>query len=330
MPTTTEVTQENTPKELNFATVLKFAAKLNGIIFKRQEAVRHAQLDGYAVILTSLQESYPNAKGFSIDSKRPKDYFNEVKHKYKDWKNDKNKLLQIMAEHYRRIESDIKKRLDSAFQVMAKKMTREDFLNFAKQPGVITEAECTNPPTDEYTMVLYAQACLESGRFTSYKYKNDGNMFGMQASTRRRQLYVSKYEVKSGAEKGWWPEYRDQRQSFVDRLNWDAYNRIQYITFEKYVKFVLGDNINQLKYASDPEYGKKWWGWVKVVFDEAGMVRPYVDPLFYSDSINPNDTGDDGSDPGGSAPAGEGLGWKLWAGIAAVAAIVIYAIFNRD
>jgi len=219
---------------------------------------------------------------------------------------------------------------------MAKKMTRDDFIAFSHSNRVIAESEISFQPSVEYVMVLFAQACLESGEFTSNKYTKDGNMFGLQAAQIRKKLYVSSYSVTTGSEKGKWPEYRDQAQSFTDRLNWDVYNRIQYVHCMQYMKQVQGNNDNGLTYAQDPQYIAKWIGWINKVADDAGMVRFYIEGFTdYSENGNPGEIKPGSSnDTGKTVPDSkkwyEGLGWQLWAGIAAVAALAIYLVFKRD
>lgn len=73
-----------------------------------------------------------------------------------------------------------------------------------------------------YMTILYAQAILETGRFTSNVYKSANNMYGMRPASRRAQNRVGVLNTANGD----FAKFQTLDESLRDRVNWDQYNNI--------------------------------------------------------------------------------------------------------
>jgi len=73
-----------------------------------------------------------------------------------------------------------------------------------------------------YMTILYAQARLETGNFTSRVYMDANNMFGMRPTTRRAQNRVGVLSTNNGE----FAKFQTLNESFRDRVEWDSYNNI--------------------------------------------------------------------------------------------------------
>lgn len=174
-------------------------------------------------------------------------------------------------------------------------MNRDTFLALFNNPSVKANAGVdTAFQSYEWGMVLFAQAVHETGNFTSGVYQNGNNMFGMGKAQKRRKFWSGTAPNKEGS-----AMYDSVEMSMADRLNWDVYNRIVYVDVSQYIDHVLGQNDNGLKYATDPEYKKAWIRTINTVFDNAGMLRPYI--RGYSEGTIAGGTGDK-KDNGGTDP----------------------------
>lgn len=90
--------------------------------------------------------------------------------------------------------------------------------------------------------IVYAQAVLESGYFTSTLFHNNSNLFGMKAAKQRPYTYI---DVKSG-----YAYYSDWKQSVLDyALFQSAYMRG--LNREQYFRYL------QRNYADDSGYVRK-------------------------------------------------------------------------
>jgi flagellum-specific peptidoglycan hydrolase FlgJ len=86
----------------------------------------------------------------------------------------------------------------------------------------------------ERIRVLYKQAKLETGNFTSSLFLNHNNAFGMRAPNSRK-LYSS---IHTGGN-GRFASYDDVYSSILDRILLDKQNRIEYLNEEQYMVDVL-------------------------------------------------------------------------------------------
>jgi len=159
---------------------------------------------------------------------------------------------------------------------------------------ILTASGVSGQLDPNYKALLFAQARLETGNFTSDLYKHHGNMFGMNPAQQRRQYYDS--VTASG-----FAHYASTGDSLADRLNLDVVNSVVYQNPYQYMKAVMSKG-----YATDPNYIKKWIAVAKSVYSDIGWNTPvFVD-----------DTGAEvgaGVKPAGTSP---GQTWILY-GLAA-------------
>jgi chorismate mutase len=103
-----------------------------------------------------------------------------------------------------------------------------------------------------YKSVLFAQASLESGNFTSPLFKNHKNMFAMGVARKRERFWDYIARSSEGEQAG----YENVRTSLLDRLNWDEYCNIPIPTTEEAViPYLMA--VQAKGYAEDPKYIEK-------------------------------------------------------------------------
>lgn len=103
-------------------------------------------------------------------------------------------------------------------------------------------------PSIHYAQALYAQAAHETGDFKSNIYKNGRNLFGMKRAMKRPKLWTG--EISGHA------AYSSELDSLIDRMNWDAWHRINFQNIHDWLGQVQAKG-----YAADPRYKKlviKW------------------------------------------------------------------------
>jgi len=92
----------------------------------------------------------------------------------------------------------------------------------------------------DYPDIVYAQAVLETGTFTSAVFKNDNNLFGM------RKTY-SRPTTQIGADKNLYGIYESWKMSIIDYALWQAYTAKK-LTRNEYLQLL------QNSYAESPAY----------------------------------------------------------------------------
>lgn len=179
------------------------------------------------------------------------------------------------------------------------------------RPDIYSRAGLSDFPLPEYTVCLYAQACHETGFFTSNVWKEKRNLFGMKASCKRFPFWdehpirvggpqhIDKINDRKHIQKTitckepgkYYASYSEPGLSLTDRLHWDLYNGISYTTASEYMDFVLAKG-----YAEDKDYKRKWVRILWQVCDANNLkrvpVRGFTDQAGVKDSIYINTGGD--------------------------------------
>lgn len=91
--------------------------------------------------------------------------------------------------------------------------------------------------------IVFAQAKLESGRYTSELYKTNNNLFGMRYATRRPTITNKEYMG--------FQMYHNWKESVVDYLIWQLSNKVDKLSEDRYFEYL------QSVYAEDPTYVSK-------------------------------------------------------------------------
>jgi len=91
--------------------------------------------------------------------------------------------------------------------------------------------------------IVFAQAHLESAKYTSELYKSNFNLFGMKFATQRPT-------VTSNENRGY-QDYDNWKESVIDLLIWQFTNNVDKLTDKEYMQYL------DLKYAEDKLYMKK-------------------------------------------------------------------------
>lgn len=105
-------------------------------------------------------------------------------------------------------------------------------------------------PNEQYTIALYSQAKHETNGFTSKSYTQGNNLFGMKQSNKRVQYWKGSLLGHAS--------YVHEIASIIDRIDWDVYNKIIFISTIGYIEKVLDK-----KYAEDKDYKIKWLNHIK-------------------------------------------------------------------
>lgn len=212
----------------------------------------------------------------------------------------------------------------------------ENFWQSMNDADVITLSSLGASPRPEYGIVLFAQACLETGYFTSGKSApGHRNYFGMRTAVGRKQWwclcdnvtfngshpkeYVGKVAVTPAQRDVINQTKPDNRPfamyflyndkdvlSLIDRISWDTYNGIYYNTAGEYMDQVLGNNKNKLSYCPEKDYKAKWVQTLHKVQKELGMTLTNVTD--YSNDVV--DTGNGNTNTGTSSNPGTATGSK--------------------
>lgn len=128
--------------------------------------------------------------------------------------------------------------------------TIEDFYQFGDE----------NKLTDLYMQVLFAQAKHETKNFISNVYINAKNLFGMRIAGSRSQNNIGELATASGV----YAIYNSTRDSLIDRINLDFYNKVappkDLEDVYRYVAEVAGHG-----YATDPDYIPLWSNHIRTV-----------------------------------------------------------------
>lgn len=98
-------------------------------------------------------------------------------------------------------------------------------------------------PSVAYAQALYAQAAHETGNFKSNICVNGLNLFGMKQARKRPKLWIG--EISGHA------KYSSELDSLIDRMNWDAWHRINFQNFHDWIRQVQNKG-----YAENPLYVK--------------------------------------------------------------------------
>ena len=157
----------------------------------------------------------------------------------------------------------------------------------------------------DYIIVLYAQSLHETDHYKSNVYQTFNNIFGMRTSLSRgiywdvpagksdqyagtkvnnilwtnndvTQFQYREYVKQKLFNKEWsvspYAYYNHTIMSLVDRVNWDASNKIVYQSAYQYMKDVQAKG-----YATDTSYITKWRNMVSTVCDSLGIPRIWLD-----------------------------------------------------
>lgn len=116
-----------------------------------------------------------------------------------------------------------------------------------------------------YAQVLYAQAKLETGNFTSNLFKSANNLFGMKPSQSRTRYYDSSVTVGSET----FASYASPTYSVVDRADLDAYNGVLVPVDVEHIRGYMTAVLSK-GYATDPNYITKWVDVLKNIGNELG------------------------------------------------------------
>jgi len=132
----------------------------------------------------------------------------------------------------------------------------------------------------DHAMMLVAQAIHESGNFTSSNYTRNKNAWGMKVALSRTQYwqvpagYASEQAfrayVKPLADRPY-ALYADEYDGMLDRMNWEAYNKVQFQGIDQYCQ-----EVQEHAYATDKKYIQTWKGVAKELYVQMGMIPPYM------------------------------------------------------
>lgn len=161
----------------------------------------------------------------------------------------------------------------------------------------------------EYILTLYAQAIHETAKFTSRAYNQGWNLFGMRTSLERDihwqvpkngtvvnsvvfmnehyQAFEYRNMIKTFLNNGKWSVspyayYDNWLYSLIDRIDWDTYNNIVFVSVGQYMDAVLAR-----KYAEDTTYRKKWVATLNQLCDTLGLPRLYIDDANTEQPVQP-------------------------------------------
>jgi len=163
----------------------------------------------------------------------------------------------------------------------------------------------------EYILTLYAQVIHETGNFNSQTYHNNWNLFGMRTSLERPIAWqvppagtkintvlfmhpeYNDFEyrnmIKQYIANGTWSVspyawYSNWLYSLIDRILWDEWNSIVFVSVGQYMDAVMGKG-----YATDPAYRAKWVTTLNTLCDTLGLPRVYVDDANFDLPVQPTE-----------------------------------------